>query len=570
MSDLEFKVKIDGIEKLYTNIADANKQIKELTKNFIEAKASGKDFSKIVDELNQTLRVRENIRAVSSGLATYNNTITQSTQTTSNAAQALLSLNYIIRDSPYFFQNFALGVLAVGNNLNPFIDALIRMRRESEQGVPVLASLRQALSGAGGISIALSLVVTAIQSYVFWMNKQKEENEEAIPNLDGIIERLKQLKGTYEELAKVEADHDKKQQERKREIEEKRSKGPDVIPVPAGGPIVFWFYEYAQQSQRKDTKTEKFKIEEELSSTTQLYKKHFEGITEAAKKGGKGILEYAEANKLTFENVETLMKGLKDLTKEVYAVGGGIGNYVSPELKKVTEEIKLNEEAVRRAITVWEEFNKKTKPKKEEKIKPIERASVEDMFLDEDERKVYDILRDRLERMGIYFDAQLRSYFIDVAIRLTPKRKIHRFDEFIDKVQPIEEYKNKAKEKLEIEAEEILQGKLNRQLLVARNLSNILGDSLVNAFTRGKFAIEEFVSSLMLAIGKMLLLNAISSWFGLPSIFGPGRIGADGAEAAAAAMPKVNVLVGGNVKMNGQDFVIQFKRVEKNLNTNRI
>ena len=48
--------------------------------------------------------------------------LNQTTTASANASMALLNLNYVIRDSPYFFQNFALGVLAVGNNLNPFSD----------------------------------------------------------------------------------------------------------------------------------------------------------------------------------------------------------------------------------------------------------------------------------------------------------------------------------------------------------------------------------------------------------------------------------------------------------------
>src|SRR5690606_40721901 len=53
-------------------------------------------------------------------------------QSSRNAAMAMLNLNYVIRDTPYFFNNFAMGVMAIGNNINPLTDSLQRLRKESK------------------------------------------------------------------------------------------------------------------------------------------------------------------------------------------------------------------------------------------------------------------------------------------------------------------------------------------------------------------------------------------------------------------------------------------------------
>jgi hypothetical protein len=120
-----------------------------------------------------------------------NTTMQGSTMASANAGMALLNLNYVIRDSPYFFNNFAMGVLAIGNNLNPLIDSFNRLRTEAlQKNITTMALLRNAMVGGAGISIAFSVVVTAIQAFVFQMSKAKTAGDEVKNTLDGIIDRM--------------------------------------------------------------------------------------------------------------------------------------------------------------------------------------------------------------------------------------------------------------------------------------------------------------------------------------------------------------------------------------------
>lgn len=188
-NDLRFTIELDGVQKTITSVSDANKVIRELTKNFVLAKESGKDLTATMSQLNKALEVKQSLLMVSKGAVELKTNMAGAQTASANASMALLNLNYVIRDSPYFFNNFALGVLAVGNNLNPLIDSFNRLRQEAGQkSVSTFQLLRQALVGGAGISIAFSLVVTAIQSYVFWMSKSKDATNEMKSAVESLLE----------------------------------------------------------------------------------------------------------------------------------------------------------------------------------------------------------------------------------------------------------------------------------------------------------------------------------------------------------------------------------------------
>ncbi|GAB4287351.1 MAG: hypothetical protein Kow0098_03780 [Ignavibacteriaceae bacterium] len=87
------------------------------------------------------------------------------------------SLNYIIRDAPFFFQRVDMGIMAVSNNLNPFIDDLIRAKAATGSWRGAISGVTSSLVGIGGLSVAFSLIVAAVQAYSFWASNAKRETE---------------------------------------------------------------------------------------------------------------------------------------------------------------------------------------------------------------------------------------------------------------------------------------------------------------------------------------------------------------------------------------------------------
>ena len=118
------------------------------------------------------------------------------------AAQSAQTLNYIMRDSPYFFQNFNMGMMAVGNNLNPFIDQLILAKKETGSWRGALTNLSSGLSGIGGISFIFSTIVTAITAYSLATSDAKKETKDLKTEIDELRTTLE--KASYETLKRAE------------------------------------------------------------------------------------------------------------------------------------------------------------------------------------------------------------------------------------------------------------------------------------------------------------------------------------------------------------------------------
>jgi len=98
---------------------------------------------------------------------------------------ALQAMNFTIRDSPYFFRDFSLGVLAVGNNLNPMIDSLIRVKNEAKaMNSSLTRELLKTLTGPAGIVFGFSVLVSVLQAVVFAMGSMSDEAEESTSKLE--------------------------------------------------------------------------------------------------------------------------------------------------------------------------------------------------------------------------------------------------------------------------------------------------------------------------------------------------------------------------------------------------
>ena len=105
-----------------------------------------------------------------------------------NAAMTLQALNYTVRDSPYFFRDFSLGVLAVGNNLNPLIDGLKRMNDEAKASNMTFMQMATKTMGSGGwFTLGMSLAVTAIQAVTFMLAKNKGEVKATTDELKNLL-----------------------------------------------------------------------------------------------------------------------------------------------------------------------------------------------------------------------------------------------------------------------------------------------------------------------------------------------------------------------------------------------
>ena len=146
-------------------------------------------------DLNKTLAVTKKVkREAASAMMQNSQAMSSSTRTSANMTMALQSLNFTVRDSPYFFRDFSLGILAIGNNLNPLIDSMIAVKKEAkDMGGTLRGALWTALKGPAGVIFAFSALVSIMQAVIFAFDDWGDETEEAEKKVDKFTKKIETL-----------------------------------------------------------------------------------------------------------------------------------------------------------------------------------------------------------------------------------------------------------------------------------------------------------------------------------------------------------------------------------------
>lgn len=534
MDSYSFKINIDGVDKIITSVSEANKLIKELTEKIILAKESGQDFSVALSKLNEAFKIRGNISALSSGISNLSTSLGHSQTASANAAQALLNLNYVIRDSPYFFQNFALGILAVGNNLNPLIDSFSRLRAEAgERAVSSFTLLKQALVGGAGISIAFSVVVTAIQAFVFWMNRSKDETENTSKKIQEQINILKSLKEEYDK------------------VNEENRQYSNILSITTAK-------RYNELKLLEQAKKNIISATELQLGTTAGETERFKLLTR------KGTAE------------EELKRIQSEISFLEFAMKKSVDKLFSDQIKAAQESKEKSLQIFEQQMKLYNELVLLSKDGREKELEQLRQKYEEWLKTAKDNQQLIKLAEETFRKEMLEINLKYDRKDLDEWLKFWERRneglekqRKERAGRFADVVKP-KEMPEEKKFKFKMTEEIGKQGleEAGRRMEYLKMTADILGDSLTSAFQKGKVVLEEFIVSLGLAIAKFLTLQAIAAFFNLPSIFTGGA--SAGAAGAVGAIPKININVGGSMRMSGRDFVIQFKQIENNVNNSRI
>lgn len=188
MADVRYTVEVGGVQGSVTNLRGLDLAIKQLRANLKNAELGTKQFTVAQRQLAAAAKIQQSVLMSTGGA------MGRMGNQTAQAGVAVQNMNFVIRDSPFFFKDLQLGVLAVGNNINPLIDSFQRLKIQAAEmtaqtgkTVTSFSLLRKTMAGPMGLSIAMSLVVTAFQAVVFSMGRADK--------------KAKELKGTLEEVA---------------------------------------------------------------------------------------------------------------------------------------------------------------------------------------------------------------------------------------------------------------------------------------------------------------------------------------------------------------------------------
>ncbi|MDZ7795518.1 MAG: hypothetical protein U5N56_00030 [Candidatus Marinimicrobia bacterium] len=111
------------------------------------------------------------------------------------ATTAVTGLNWIISDTPYFFQNARMGIMAVSNNITPLVNNMAYLQKETGNMKNAMKALGKQLVGPMGIVFAITTAIAVVQALSFVIGKHKRKTE-------GATESNKEFAKSLEEINK--------------------------------------------------------------------------------------------------------------------------------------------------------------------------------------------------------------------------------------------------------------------------------------------------------------------------------------------------------------------------------
>lgn len=502
-----------SIGALRKSLREANEELNRMAKGSQEA----------VNQLAKVKMMQADLNdALGRGIVAYKNT----TGASANAAMTMQALNYTIRDSPYFFRDFSLGLMAIGNNLNPLIDGLIRMRIEAGGGGRALSFLQNNITG---ITLVFSLAVSAIQAITFALSKNKEEVKKT-------ANEVERLNSAYSKYTKDTLQRQIDMKDIELQLLEKQGLKPtyDIF----GKEVDIGLAKYTDQEKAKQLLSEKAILDRVLFTTNELSDAE-RRLAENRAKLGKITIENYNA----FVPMSAISKDIMQRYKDEEKFGGLRERNFLRAKAQLDEWVKIDEK-----ITQNQKNNA-------EKL-----VSSFDLSLDELDAKIEDF-KNRIEA-----NETLRKLFLDIEKAQAPewmKKRLDLLDDYADKLNKIVEvekvlgYQQEARVRLlesslkslslltgepditglsgktmrdrrsemEKEQSDYVSGDLNMALdeiikkqQDIKSLATTIGNDIYQAFIQGKKGVDEFVASLAAAALQFVFMQALT--FGFGSAFG--------------------------------------------------
>lgn len=159
---------MEGLKlRIDADLSDAEKAIDDFAKS---AEKSGK---RAADGLSQPLA------NVPAAIDKVNASLKKLPETSNGATQSLINLGRVVQDAPF-------GFLGIANNLNPLVEGFSRLRTSAGSTGSAFKALGASLLGAGGLSLGISFVSSALIVFgdkLFGSSKRAKEAQDAIDAL---------------------------------------------------------------------------------------------------------------------------------------------------------------------------------------------------------------------------------------------------------------------------------------------------------------------------------------------------------------------------------------------------
>lgn len=476
-----------------------------------------KELTVGTEEQRQALVKLKQIEAEVNDVRGRGITVTKNSNSASaNATVTLQALNYTVRDSAYFARDFSLGMLAVGNNLNPLIDGFIRMRQETGSYKGATSALLSTLIGPAGLMFAFSIIVTAIQAITFELAKNKSEAKTSAETISQLAEEYRTLSEKLQQAKKealnLNADDvnaavkglNEQLLQQIKYYDELIAKKGMYLGLATGQSLTGQGYGSISSALFAPTKEDL----QNARDKKQITQEQIDAYSVMGTKIGYIIDTYFSGDK---KNALALFGGLSRndqalVNKAIKEYGDQIESNVSKQFEYAGTQINLTKD---RAKELTDIFNELLHPKEEKKS-----GLYTQLY------EINELVADIFEKNQRYWDAILNGVN-DKNInalglsRFSDKNPFGIFPNMFqgtsyNPLDKVEEGRN---------ATQILQDSLKslskeNQTLIG--LTNQVGDTIFQAFLHGKTGVDELIASVLILMGKFLLIQTITA--GLASL----------------------------------------------------
>lgn len=490
-------------------------------------------------------QLRYDIAVTGTGQAVTNiNAVTMAQQrlnmSSANAGVALQNLNFVIRDSPYFFRDFSLGLLAVGNNLNPLIDSMLRLRREAEAVNMTLGqSLVAALKGPAGVVLAFSALVTILQAVVFGLSKTGKEAKETKDEIDDLTKATEKYSRATAESAAMglrgEIGSRKGAILKENEADIKFAIGitRKLYPSRSDAELRAMAQEtaFAQDEELK-------KLYEKLS----VYERYLDNV------GWE-------------RNLRNEINELEDLRlKSTKEVAANLQVVIDGKRKELDSVLKLGKAEDDRLKKLKEQQSRWM-----EQIEAIMGVGRAYGFVSEQEEKLFkkridlmEMVRERAIRSGMSPE-QAEAFGLGMSMQLqSPDTPMWGGGAKKLPEHPLKDLQKPVKE-------------VNKQMLLLKTLGTEVGEVLTRAFMGAKISLDDLISSIAMAIIKMAILSGINSVSG-----GMGGnaldvvSGGSGLAKLGYGANRIDINLRGTIESKQNKFVVDLSKAQKRYNKNMV
>lgn len=440
-------------------------------------------------EFNQALAGKGAILQWKKDVMSTTQVLPQLTTSAANSGVALQNLNYVIRDSPYFFRDFQLGVMAVGNNMNPLIDSMIRLSKEAKAtGLTLSSVLWTALKGPAGVIVAMSLFITILQAVTFAMSKTKSGTKEAKDDIENLRDAVEDLGNSFLEAIEKQKKFDEEMEGTglraeivAMELIKKAGGEYRRVKLPGEGEQRM-FFEWSPQQE-----TQLNKLKSQLGDIQKPFADFISKTGQIAKAAEQGVGGLRKLN-MSYKDITDSVRGFNKMRDSYDAESGEFAYY-----NRIIRTIKAYQDSIEKTH--------------KEKKNYLEMEALGYKFISEQDEKLYkkrmdlmDQIRERAIRSGVSPD-QAEAFGFAISSKLQGEE--------------VPMWGGGMRKLPEHPFKKFWSGQTigNNLLKEGTYWAHQFGRELVNAFKSGKFEADKFFSTLLSIIAELSFSRVIEGAF---------------------------------------------------------